>query len=76
MTPNDPLKIPKHLRPEKFGGDAGNLPVFELHLSSLSPELSHRLTSPTHGMIEPRTAMPLATYQSLLCATKPNWREV
>ncbi len=70
------LKIPKHLKGEKHGGEAGDLPMFEFALTHLTEGLTYRVTKGTHGQLEPAMSMLLANYQALLCGTKPNWKEV
>ena len=78
VAPDDPARLPPHLRPLRFGGACG-LPLFRIEDSSLGERLSYRADPrrPTrHGMVEPATSMTLDAYQDALASTSPAWREV
>jgi hypothetical protein len=77
VTPDDPQRLPPHVRPPKFLGGRGKLPVFELSIESLGAKLSYRPDPkrPTdHGFVEPGVQMQLADYNAALAATQSAWR--
>jgi hypothetical protein len=77
VTPDDPARLPPHLRPESLGG-FGRLPVFALEMRQLGMSLAYRPSRrkpDRHGEIEPSMTMPLTAYQDALCATEPDWEE-
>lgn len=75
VAPEDPARLPPHLRPIRLGGQCG-LPLFRIEDASLGQELAYRPDpkKPTrHGMIEPAASMLLRAYQGALAATAPDW---
>jgi hypothetical protein len=77
VTPEDPKRLPLHLRPEALGG-LGRLPVFHIDVGILGGCLKYvpSARKPTHhGQIEPAAPVPLATFQNELCATSGSWTE-
>lgn len=59
VTPDDPARLPPHVRPPHLGG-RGALPLFSIEVAQLDAELTYRPDPkhPTrHGFIEP--ARPL-----------------
>lgn len=78
VTPDDPMRLPPHVRPPRFGGK-GKLPVFELPAGSLGGALSYRADPEhpeRHGFVEPGAPMHLSEYQSALASTQSGWEEV
>lgn len=78
VTPDDPMRLPPHVRPPRFGGK-GKLPVFEIPAGSLGGALSYRPDPERperHGFVEPGAPMHLSEYQSALASTQPGWQEV
>jgi hypothetical protein len=78
VTPDDPARLPPHVRPPRHGGH-GRLPIFELLSSNLGPSLMYRPdpNAPLrHGFVEPNKALAFDSYQKALYATQPNWTEV
>jgi len=78
VTPEDPSRLPPHLRPIRLGGQCG-LPLFKIDDGSLGRALAY-LPSPKkptrHGLIEPAALMAIGNYQSALAATSVAWNEV
>jgi hypothetical protein len=77
-TPDDPSKLPPHVRPQSLGGK-GKLPVFVLEVDALGEELTSRRDPEhprRHAFIEPAAAMALAGLQRVLCSTRDNWKAV
>jgi hypothetical protein len=75
VAPNDPLNLPRYLRPREFGG-TGKDPVWEIDDADLPPALVFRQDKATHGMIEPKDETTLAGYESALASTRDRWRLV
>ncbi len=78
ITPNDVKLMPPHVRPRSAGG-LGNLPVFEIELTSIAGKLSYRADPKhplSHGFVEPAHAMPVVDYQTALCTTATSWKEL
>lgn len=78
VTPNDPARLPPHVRPTRLGGK-GKLPVFGIPALGLGEELAYRSDPERpdrHGFIEPAIDMKLDEYQSALAATQNAWEEV
>ncbi len=78
VAPEDPARLPLHLRPLRLGGVCG-LPLFRIEHAAVGRRLAYRPDpkKPTrHGMIEPAETMPVEAYQGALAATSPAWREV
>ncbi|HWL85017.1 MAG TPA: hypothetical protein VNO21_04410 [Polyangiaceae bacterium] len=78
VTPNDPQKLPPHVRPPQFGGK-GKLPIFQIRTSAIGLSLCYRADPgrpQQHGFIEPREPMLLNDYQSALGATQSEWKEL
>jgi hypothetical protein len=77
VTPDDPARLPPHLRPSHLGG-RGALPLFSIEVAQLEAALTYRPDPkhPTmHGFIEPARSMRLVDYQDALCRTAPAWTE-
>jgi hypothetical protein len=77
VTPDDPTRLPRHVRPARLGG-VGKLPVFEIPVAALGTTLRYRADSghpDRHGFIEPAESMTLPQYQSALAATQSDWKE-
>lgn len=75
VAPNDPMNLPKFLRPSEFGG-TGKDPVWEIDEIDLPPTLLFRQDKPTHGLIEVTAPSTLADYVSALHSTRDRWRLV
>lgn len=78
VTPDDPARLPPHLRPGRLGG-RGKLPVFETSVNSLGSSLGYRADPghpDRHGFIEPAYVMLLDELQLALAATAPAWKAV
>jgi hypothetical protein len=75
VAPDDPIHLPRFLRPSEFGG-TGKDPIWEIDDANLPPELLFRQDKATHGMIEPKDEITLAEYQSALASTRNRWRLV
>jgi hypothetical protein len=78
VTPDDPARLPPHVRPRWLGGQ-GKLPVFQLEFAALAPPLGVRLDPKhpeRHAFVEPVSTMALNEYQAALCSTQALWREV
>jgi len=77
-APDDPKKLPPHLRPPVLGG-WGKLPVYRIRVSEVTHGLSVRRDSKyprKHVFIEPSQTMALSGLQSLLCGDRAEWSEV
>lgn len=77
VTPDDPARLPPHLRPLSLGGECG-LPLFSIKRASLGRRLAYRPDPkrPTrHGMVEPAVSMAAGSYQDALAATSLAWTE-
>jgi hypothetical protein len=72
VAPDDPQLLPRFRRPEALGGTAKH-PVWRIDEGDLPETLAHRLTSPTHGQVEPAHEVDLADYESALAATRELW---
>ncbi len=78
VTPDDPHRLPPHVRPVRFGG-RGHLPVFQLPFTDLGIKLAYRPSRnhpKKHGYIEPRAEMSLNGYQEALALTQSAWTEL
>jgi hypothetical protein len=78
VTPNDPAKLPPHLRPTSLPGGQTTLPVFWISSRNLGEMLAFQAAKKRpdrHGFIEPAVAMQLDTYQTALCGTVLAWQE-
>ena len=78
VTPIDIRYLPPHVRPIRFPGGRGKLPVFGLHTAHLRMPLMLRLdpgNPERHAFVEPDAAMLLRDYQTALCATASHWQE-
>ena len=78
VTPDDPARLPPHVRPQSLGG-RGKLPVFELSAAAIGPPLGVRLDPKhpeRHAFLEPLNELTIHEYQDALCSTRPSWREV
>lgn len=76
-TPDDPARLPPHVRPSSLNGGHGKLPLFELETNALDRSLIVRPDpkQPTkHVFLEPAHGMPLSDLQVILCATRTDWR--
>jgi hypothetical protein len=77
VTPDDPARLPPHLRPISLGG-LGKLPVFAIEVGRLGPHARHRPDPrrPTrHGFVEPAISMSLSSFRTALATTRAAWRE-
>jgi hypothetical protein len=75
-TPNNPIALPPHLRPESLGGFS-RLPVFFVSVETLPQSLSYvpsQKRPERHGEVEPANTTPLESFQRALCATANLWR--
>ena len=78
VTPDDPARLPPHLRPARLGG-RGKLPVFEAPVIGLGNSLGYRADPAhpdRHGFIESASAVLMEEFQAALAATAPAWKEV
>jgi len=78
VTPDDPARLPPHVRPRWLGGQ-GKLPVFQLDFAALAPPLGVRLDPKhpeRHAFVEPVSMMTVNEYQAALCSTRALWSEV
>ncbi len=72
----DPRRLPAPLRPERFPGGSGRLPLFELDANALGAELSLHPGAPhAHAVLQPGRAMHIREYQQALWRTRPAWQE-
>src|ERR1700694_3971178 len=75
VSPDDPLYLPSHRRPKKFGGTSRH-PLWALEHTALTAPVSYRPDLPhqdgphsgmvTHGVVEPALAMAPDDYQGAL----------
>jgi hypothetical protein len=72
VAPSDPVHLPPLRLPVSMGGK-GRDPVWELDTNDLGPDLTARLDSPVHGLVEPVRPMTRAELQSALELTRPRW---
>ena len=78
VTPDNPLRLPVHVRPLRLGG-IGKLPVFELHAARLGERLAYRADPKApdrHGFIEPSQPMSFDSYQAAIAQTQSSWTEM
>jgi hypothetical protein len=78
VTPDDPARLPPHVRPSWLGGQ-GKLPVFALDFAGIGAPLGLRLDPKhpeRHAFVEPTMMMTVDEYQAALCSTRASWREV
>ncbi len=77
VAPDDPARLPPHLRPIRYGGACG-LPLFRIHASSIGEMLVY-VADPRrperHGTIDPARTMHVDAYQTSLASTAPTWQE-
>jgi hypothetical protein len=73
VAPDDPMRLTRHRRPASLGG-LGQDPVWVLEADDLGPHLQFRRDSPTHGVIEPKTATIFQDYLKGLAALRARWR--
>lgn len=73
---DDPMKLPRHLRPERLkGGMApGRGEVFVVDADAVVPPVAIRPDAPPHHLLEPHGPMPVAEFQAALSATRTHWR--
>lgn len=77
-TPDDPGRLPPHVRPPSLGG-RGKLPLYVLEVEGdggglaarRDPKHPHR-----HAFIEPTVSMALTALQALLCSGRDDWEVV
>ena len=67
------MRLTRHRRPASLGG-LGQDPVWVLEADDLGPHLQFRQDSPTHGVIEPKTATTFQDYLKALAALRARWR--
>lgn len=72
VTPDTPLNMHKLHKPEALGGD-GVYPLWVLDLAKIGPQVRYRVTSNTHGVLEPVQRMSLEQYEEALVETKDHW---
>jgi hypothetical protein len=78
VTPDDPNKLPPHVRPSHLGG-RGKLPVFEIPVGRLAASLTYRpdpARPDRHGFVEPAMPALLVEYQKALASTRSSWMAV
>ncbi len=78
VTPNDPARLPPHLRPTRLDGGMSVLPVFWIQRDDLGADLSYRpdVKKPLkHGLVEPSAPVALGNFQSALTATVESWEK-
>ena len=77
VTPEDPKRLPLHLRPVALGG-LSRLPVFYMDVGDLEGCLRYvpsKKKPKRHGQIEPAAPVPLEVFEDDLCATSGHWTE-
>ena len=72
VAPDDPLALQTHRRPPEFGG-TGKDPVWQISDDTLPAALCFRRDAPSHGLVEPRSTMPLIGYEDRLAETRDSW---
>lgn len=78
VSPLPPENLPRHRRPERFGG-SGKDAVWALETDELPSQLMYRpdpSKPETHGFIEPAYRMTFERYQLELEATSYMWSRV
>lgn len=76
VTPNDPSRLPPHLRPVNLPGGQSTLPVFFIASSKLGATLRFQPATrhpERHGFVEPAMATKLEAYQNALGDTVTYW---
>ncbi len=72
VAPDDPMSLPIFRRPPSLAG-TGKKPVWSISDAALTPSLSFRQDSASHGLVEPASAMPWQNYLHALSETGPTW---
>lgn len=76
VTPEDPARLPPHLRPTSLKGGQSTLPVFWISDTKLGETLRFRPDArhpERHGYVEPAVVMKLTAYQDALAGTEEAW---
>ena len=75
VAPRTPWNLPDHRRPRLLLG-SGKDPVWGIHRDLLGPELQLDQDTPTHGTVQPATAMSIGNYKRALAETRERWLKV
>jgi hypothetical protein len=72
----DPRRLPGPLRPERFPGGSGRLPLYQLDPTTLGGDLVlHPLRPRAHAVVQPSRVMHVIDYQRALWRSRPAWQE-
>jgi hypothetical protein len=72
-----PERLPSPLRPERFPGGSGRLPLYRIDLAGLGADLALHPARPRgHAYVEPTRVMHIVDYQAALWGTRDSWQEV
>jgi hypothetical protein len=70
----NPMRLPPALRPERFRGGHGRLPLYAILPSKLGPDLTLHPASPrAHAVVQPARPMHVEQFQRALWRTRGEW---
>jgi hypothetical protein len=72
----DPRRLPAPLRPERFRGGSGRLPLYQIDPATLGGDLVLEPARPrAHAIVQPARVMHIIDYQKALWRSRLAWEE-